>query len=70
MWARYSDSDGGLLENVNRWRREVGLRELKQDELADTLTETTLGDKKAYTVDLRGPTWSGGMMGGKGPFQK
>ncbi len=61
---------GTLLDNVNRWRREVGLRELKQDELADSATELMLGDKKAYTVDLRGPTWSGGMMGGKGPFQK
>jgi len=61
---------GSLLENVNRWRKEVGLRELKEAELKDGTTEVKLGDKTAYTVDLRGPTWSGGMMGGKGPFQK
>lgn len=61
---------GTLLDNVNRWRREVGLRELREPELADNVTEIKLGDKTAYTVDLRGPTWSGGMMGGKGPFQK
>lgn len=61
---------GTLLDNVNRWRREVGLRDLKELELAENVTEIKLGDKTAYTVDLRGPTWSGGMMGGKGPFQK
>lgn len=62
---------GGLLGNVNRWRGQVGLREIKEGELKDALTEIKLGDKTAYTVDLRGPTWSGGMMGGgKGPNQK
>jgi hypothetical protein len=61
---------GTLLDNVNRWRREVGLRELKEAELNATLTEVKLGDKTAWTVDLRGPSWSGGMGGGKGPFQK
>ena len=58
---------GSLLENVNRWRKEVGLRDLKEDELKDGVVETKLGDKTAYTVDLRGPTWSGGM-GGRPPF--
>jgi hypothetical protein len=61
---------GSLLDNVNRWRKEVGLREVKEAELNSGVTELKLGDKTAYTVDLRGPTWSGGMMGGKGPFQK
>lgn len=62
---------GTLLDNVNRWRREVGLRDLKETELKGGVLETKLGDTTAYTVDLRGPTWSGGMMGGgKGPFQK
>jgi hypothetical protein len=63
-------ASGGMLANVNRWRKEVGLRELKEAELNGTLTEVKLGDKTAYTVDLRGPSWSGGMGGGKGPFQK
>lgn len=61
---------GTLLDNVNRWRREVGLRDLKESELKDGATEIKLGDKTAWTVDLRGPSWSGGMAGGKGPFQK
>ncbi len=59
---------GGLLENVNRWRKEVGLREVKETELKDAVTEIKLGDKTAYTVDLRGPTWSGGMPGMNAPF--
>lgn len=61
---------GSHLENVNRWRKQLGLRDMKEAELKDTLTEVKVGDKTVYTVDLRGPTWSGGMMGGKGPFQK
>lgn len=61
---------GTLQDNVNRWRREVGLRDLSEAEVKDGVAEVKLGDKTAYTVDLRGPTWSGGMAGGKGPFQK
>jgi hypothetical protein len=52
---------GTLLDNVNRWRKEVGLRELKQDELKETLTELPSNGGTATRVDLRGPTWSGGM---------
>ena len=54
---------GSLLDNVNRWRKEVGLRALKESELKDAVAEVKLGEKTAYTVDLRGPTWSGGMAG-------
>jgi hypothetical protein len=53
---------GNLLDNVNRWRKEVGLRELKADELKDTLTEIPSNGVTANRVDLRGPTWSGGMV--------
>lgn len=59
---------GSLLENVNRWRKEVGLRDVTEAELKDVTTEIKLGDKTAYTVDLRGPTWSGGMPGMNAPF--
>ena len=59
---------GGHLGNVNRWRDQVGLRDIQQAELKDALTEIKLGDKTAYTVDLRGPTWSGGMPGMNAPF--
>jgi hypothetical protein len=61
---------GSHIENVNRWRKQLGLRELKTAEFAGSLTEIKVADKTAYTVDLRGPSWSGGMAGGKGPFQK
>lgn len=53
---------GSLLDNVNRWRKEVGLRELKADELKDTVTELPSNGVTATRVDLRGPTWSGGMV--------
>jgi hypothetical protein len=62
---------GGIEANVNRWRKQLGLREVSDAEVKESMTEVKLGDKTAYTVDLRGPTWTGGMMGGgKGPFQK
>jgi hypothetical protein len=59
---------GTLLDNVNRWRKEVGLRDVTEAELKDVTTEIKLGDKSAHTVDLRGPTWSGGMPGMNAPF--
>ena len=52
---------GTLLDNVNRWRKEVGLRELKNDELKETLSEIPSNGGQATRVDLSGPTWSGGM---------
>jgi hypothetical protein len=52
---------GSLLDNVNRWRKEVGLRELKADELKETLTEIPANGGQATRIDLSGPTWSGGM---------
>ena len=46
---------GTLLANVNRWRLEVGLKEVTAAELPQSVTEITLGETKAYRVDFRGP---------------
>lgn len=53
---------GTLLENVNRWRGELGLRDVKVDELKDVTKEVPLGTVKAYRVDFKGPGGKGGMM--------
>jgi hypothetical protein len=58
-----SDPFGGtLLENVNRWRKEVGLAEVAEAELPTVTKEVRLGDVKAFTMDFRGPGGKGGMM--------
>ena len=57
---------GTLLANVNRWRAEVGLPAVTEAELPKSVTEVSLGDTKAYRVDLRGPAApSTGQMGTK-----
>jgi len=59
---------GSLLDNVNRWRKENGAPEVTDDELPKVIRELTLGGKKAYFVDARGPADpKGGAM--RGPFQ-
>ena len=60
--------NGSLLENVNRWRKEVGLPAVTEADLGTSIVETTLGAVKAFRVDLRGPTAPGGG-GMRGPFQ-
>jgi len=63
-----SDPFGGtLLENVNRWRGEVGLPAVKESDLKDVTKEIPLGTLKAYRVDFKGPGGKGGGM--RGPFQ-
>ena len=54
---------GGLLANVNRWRKEVGLPEVTAAELPPAA-----GPLKTTLVDLTGTAQAGGMM--RGPFQK
>ncbi len=54
---------GTLLENINRWRKEIGLRGLTEAEAKDGATEITIGKgSKAFRVDVSGPTWNGGAM--------
>ena len=49
---------GGLLDNLNRWRQQVGLEPLK-DESAATPENTTVGGAPARVYDFTGPA-SGG----------
>lgn len=46
---------GSLLDNVNRWRKEVGLADVTESQLPQVAPEILLGSKKAYKVDFRGP---------------
>lgn len=57
---------GSLLDNVNRWRGEVGLPPVSEAELPNVTKEITLGDVKAYRVDFSGPGGKGRMP----PFAK
>ena len=59
---------GSLLENVRRWQKEVGAPEATEADLMTAVREMTVGGKKVYFVDTRGPTpaSTGGM---RGPFQ-
>jgi len=60
-----SKAGGELAANVNRWRDQVGLKELSADEIPGSLREITIGDgTKAYWVDVSGPGRS------KPPFAK
>lgn len=52
---------GTLLANVNRWRKEVGLKDVTEADLPGVTTELQLGDVKGYKVDFRGPGGTGGM---------
>jgi hypothetical protein len=56
---------GDLGENINRWRKQVGLPELPADEVLASVREVTTADgKKVYWVDVSGPG------GPKAPFAK
>jgi hypothetical protein len=45
---------GGLAANANRWRRQLGLSELPDTELAKTVTSLDVAGGKASLVDVTG----------------
>jgi hypothetical protein len=45
---------GGLTGNVNRWRKQLGLSEVSEAEIAKSVTVLTLARGKASLVDLSG----------------
>ncbi len=55
-----------LLSNVNRWRGQMGLSSISQDELAKQTKPLKLGGETATLVSLVGKLGKGGM--GKPPF--
>jgi hypothetical protein len=61
-----SSAGGSVLDNVNRWRGQVGLKNIAEDELAKTTEGIKVGDHAGTFVRLVGTSSSGGMGGG--PF--
>lgn len=63
-----SDPFGGkVLDNVNRWRKEVGAKEIGEAELAAETKPIQLGDVTATLIDVSGTGGKSGMMP---PFAK
>jgi hypothetical protein len=50
---------GGLLNNVNRWRKEVGLPPIEADQLANDVRRLDVSGAQASYVDLVGPEGAG-----------
>jgi len=46
---------GSVLDNVNRWRRQIGLEPLDADELNDAVDTRQVGGQPATLVDFTGP---------------
>jgi len=57
---------GTLLDNVNRWRGEVGAASVDDAGLKAVVEEKQIGTVKLYRVDFKGPGGKGGM---RGPMQ-
>lgn len=45
---------GGILENLNRWRRQLGLPKIAEDEATKLVHECNVGDEKGLIVDFTG----------------
>ncbi len=52
--AQLSGDGGGLLANVNRWRRQIGLAALDENSLAGAATALDVTGGKATLVDMTG----------------
>ena len=59
-------ASGSLRDNVNRWRGQLGLKPLGDEELAKTVKEKKVGGVAVTVVDLTGH--GSGGMGVKPPF--
>jgi hypothetical protein len=46
------DKAGSLLDNVNRWRGQLGLRAIREENLSEYIQEATIGDQKVTRVEL------------------
>jgi hypothetical protein len=58
---------GTLLDNVNRWRAQIGLSAIAKDELPRVTSERKVGGVAATLVDLTGPGVGKGRPGLAGP---
>lgn len=59
--SRSGGDGGGLVSNINRWRRQIGLEEVSAEEIGKQLVEVECLDAKASLVDMTGK----GMTSGK-----
>jgi len=50
-----SRTGGGLLDNMNRWRGQVGLPPVKQDELAEALKPREVNGMTAMFIEMHSP---------------
>ncbi len=58
--SQFGGSAGGALANVNRWRRQVGLAPIGQDELDKTAASVDVMGGKAMLIDVNGKTADSG----------
>ena len=63
---RFEGVAGSLLANVNRWRGELGLEDLKEVDLAKAVTDQKVGELTIQSVDLTGKRKARQGMGGMG----
>lgn len=64
----FPDAAGGLVANINRWRGQVGLAPVPEDEIATTATATEIAGQQAWLVDFAGtPKASAPAMGSTPP---
>lgn len=56
---------GSELDNVNRWRKEIGLKPATQAELPKMIKVDEVGGVRVVFVDLNGPGGTGGMGMGR-----
>jgi hypothetical protein len=50
-----SDDGGGTLANVNRWRNQVGLAPISEDQLNEVVRPIEVSGSKGVYVDMAGP---------------
>lgn len=63
-----SGASGGLLGNINRWRGQIGLAPISEDELPALTTELELGSGTATLVDMEGVGGGGSTPPMAAPF--
>lgn len=63
--SRLGGTAGGLLQNINRWRRQIGLGPASEADLPGMVERIEVGDRTVPLVDMTGPGGSG--SGGMGP---
>ncbi len=60
------DERGAILQNVNRWHGQMGLKPITLEKLSDELSDIPLGTDHAFLLKLVGHFGAGGM--GRPPF--